>query len=343
MSKLEEEHKINEVKQEEFETRRNLKEREYVSKRLTYEVHVEQVAKLRQPTPSSDDPPIDNRLLIERFLKDIRDLARDVKKFKSQMDAIQTRLRYFEERKQELIKMRQESQRITREAQVALEEKILKENQFHRLKRCREILRQIYKCRTINDLPQKIFYNLPVKNKHPAEKDQEDELSRACHLISKTIGRDWNRLYWQLPFHPTRGQEELAKDIKSIDQKYQRGDVCQQQAMAAFHKWRRFHTRAKLDDLLQAVQKIRRLDLIQSLERNVLKPKHLLNVDSVEIDPRKKEIEDLNRKLTRLFDKMRTGAISSHDTYVYSTIGLDPLRPVTSLMIFFGSPLYFAF
>jgi hypothetical protein len=99
--------------------------------------------------------------------------------------------------------------------------------------------------------------------------------------------------------------------------------------MAAFHKWRRFHTRAKLDDLVQAVQQIRRLDLIQSLERDVLKPTHLLNVDSVEIDPRRKEIEDLNRKLTRLFDKMRTGAISSHDTYVFSTIGLDPVRPVT--------------
>jgi hypothetical protein len=54
-----------------------------------------------------------------------------------------------------------------------------------------------------------------------------DDLSRALRIISKSIGRDWNRLYWQLPFHPARGQEELSKDIKHIDEKYQRGHVYQ--------------------------------------------------------------------------------------------------------------------
>lgn len=45
--------------------------------------------------------------------------------------------------------------------------------------------------------------------------------------MSKYIGREWKRLYWQLPFFPMRGQEELAKDIKNVDEKYQRGDVYQ--------------------------------------------------------------------------------------------------------------------
>lgn len=81
------------------------------------------------------------------------------------------------------------------------------------------------------------------------------------------------------------------------------------------------------------------------VERRILKPKRLLNVDQEEIDPRKKEIEDLNRKLNRLFDKMRTGAITTRDTYVYSTIGLDPLRPVRicSLLICTFSCLYKSF
>ncbi len=52
-----------------------------------------------------------------------------------------------------------------------------------------------------------------------------DELSKAIRLTSKYIGRDWNRLYWQLPFHPSRGQEEVSKDINHIDDKYHRGDV----------------------------------------------------------------------------------------------------------------------
>lgn len=98
--------------------------------------------------------------------------------------------------------------------------------------------------------------------------------------------------------------------------------------MEALSKWRRFHTRAKLNDLLQALKTIRRFDVVQMIERRILKTKQLTTEVVEEIDPRKKEIEDLNRKLNRLFDKIRTGVITTHDTYVYSTIGLDPLKPV---------------
>ncbi len=89
-----------------------------------------------------------------------------------------------------------------------------------------------------------------------------------------------------------------------------------------------------MDDLVHGLEKIRRLDIIELIEGQILKPKRLLNVVHQEIDPRKQEIEDLNGKLNRLFDKIRTGAISSHDTYVYSTIGLDPLRPVRISSLF---------
>ena len=98
--------------------------------------------------------------------------------------------------------------------------------------------------------------------------------------------------------------------------------------MDALMKWRRFHTRAKLSDLMQALKSIRRLDLVQMIERRILKSKQVVADEEEEIDPRRKEIEDLNRKLNRLFDKIRSGVITTHDTYVYSTIGLDPLKPV---------------
>jgi hypothetical protein len=70
------------------------------------------------------------------------------------------------------------------------------------------------------------------------------------------------------------------------------------------------------------------MDVVELIEKQLLKPKRILNIVQEEIDPRKKEIEDLNQKLNKLFDKIRTGVIISHDTYVYSTIGLYPLRPV---------------
>ena len=52
-----------------------------------------------------------------------------------------------------------------------------------------------------------------------------DDLSKAIRLIAKYIGRDWSRLYWQLPFYPSRGHEEVSRDINHIDDKYHRGDV----------------------------------------------------------------------------------------------------------------------
>jgi len=96
----------------------------------------------------------------------------------------------------------------------------------------------------------------------------------------------------------------------------------------ALNKWRRFHTRAKIADLIQSLRDIHRLDIIQLINQRILKPKQPLTDEKEEIDERKQEIENLNRKLNRLFEKIRTGVIATHDTYVYSTIGLDPLEPV---------------
>ncbi|CAF4037851.1 unnamed protein product [Rotaria magnacalcarata] len=327
LKKLENENAINEKKYDEFETRLNIKEREYISKRLTHEVYEEQLQKLLKQSHDEQDS-IGHNLAVGRFQQDIKQLSRELPKLKSQVEAFQTRINLFQKRKDELIEMRIESKKLDKEIQVVLEDKILKENYFNRIQHCRDIMRDIYKCRKTNDLPQKIFYDLPVHNKHSGE-NEEDELSKAFRLISKSIGRDWNRLYWQLPFYPTRGQEELSKDIKHVDEKYQRGDVFQDQAMEALNKWRRFHTRAKVDDLIHGLEQIRRFDILQLIERRIIKPKHLLNMDQQEIDPRKNEIDNLNRKLNRLFDKMRSGIITSRETYVYSTIGLDPLRSST--------------
>jgi hypothetical protein len=54
-----------------------------------------------------------------------------------------------------------------------------------------------------------------------------DDIAKACRLISLSIGHDWTRLYWQLPFYPVRGQEELLNDIQNIHETYRRGDVLQ--------------------------------------------------------------------------------------------------------------------
>jgi predicted translin family RNA/ssDNA-binding protein len=114
---------------------------------------------------------VDNHLSIDRFQQDIKQLSKELPKLKSQVDVIQTRMHFFQQRKQELIEMRNESKKFEQEIQVALEDKILKENHFNRIRNCRDIIRNIYKCRKTNDLPQKIFYDLPVKSKHTGENE----------------------------------------------------------------------------------------------------------------------------------------------------------------------------
>ena len=112
---------------------------------------------------------IDNRLSIERFQQEIKQFTKELPKLKLQMDAMQRRIEFFKRRKQELLTMRAKYKKLEHEAQLALEDKILKENELNRIVSCRQVIRHIYKCRSTNDLPQKIFYALPIKSKHSSE------------------------------------------------------------------------------------------------------------------------------------------------------------------------------
>jgi len=144
----------------------NSKERELISKRLTSEVYEEQLTKLQK---SSVDDTTDNRLAIERFQQDLKQLAKELPRLKFQIDTLQTRINAFNQRKTDLIDMRKELKKFEHETQMIFEEKILKENHLNRMKNCRDLIRNIHKCRTTDDLPQKIFYDLPVKCKENEE------------------------------------------------------------------------------------------------------------------------------------------------------------------------------
>ena len=170
LDKAEEENRVNRKKTDELEDRLNNKEREYLSKRLTNEVYEDQLKKMLRETEENQDG-FDNHLSIERFQQEIRQFNKDLPKLKSQIEAIQTRMEFFKSKKQELIEMRAECKKLEYEAQLALEEKVLKENEFQRVTNAREILRTINKCRSANDLPVKIFYSLSVHPRNSPEND----------------------------------------------------------------------------------------------------------------------------------------------------------------------------
>ena len=165
MNKGEQENEINEKKVFELEERLNEKEREYLSKRLTFEVYEDQLKKLLDNVEQVHDE-FDQTLSIEKFQLEVKQLSKELPKLKTQIDSIQNRLNYFQEKKRELIEMRNEFKQMEKNVQHALEEKLLKENEFIRVTNARQILQRIEKCRGSNDLALKIFYELPMDPKH---------------------------------------------------------------------------------------------------------------------------------------------------------------------------------
>ena len=185
LTKAEQENDVNQKKVDELEERLNNKEREYLSKRLTFEVYEDQLKRMLQAAEEMADG-LDNHVSIERFQQEIKQFSKELPKLKSQIDAIQGRIAFFQQRKNELLLMRDEYKKLEYDVQLALEEKILKENEFNRLITCRETIRNIYKCRSTNDLPQKIFYALPVRSKHTGETEEgmtDEEEEECCSSI----------------------------------------------------------------------------------------------------------------------------------------------------------------
>jgi hypothetical protein len=178
LNKLEQEKEIKERKHQEFETCFHLKEREYSSKYLTYEVYVRDFHKLLRQSDDVKTHP----LLIKRFQNDIKQFSEELPKLKSQVNTVQGRVDYFQQRKQQLIEMHNDNKKLDHVIQLALEERIRKENHFNRVAKCRDILRNIYKCRKSNDLIKKIFYDLPIRTKLNGKNENGKSEEKNCMI-----------------------------------------------------------------------------------------------------------------------------------------------------------------
>ena len=90
-------------------------------------------------------------------------------------------------------------------------------------------------------------------------------LDKACERVVRHIDEDWMQLYRNLPFFPKRGAHVIESDISSITAEGARGpksDVIR----VALNRWRRHHTRARVDDLKQGLKAIKRNDVLKEIE-----------------------------------------------------------------------------
>lgn len=83
---------------------------------------------------------------------------------------------------------------------------------------------------------------------------------------------DWPALYRALPFHPPRGVNTIDQDIADIAVMSSRLGA-DQVALRALNRWRRYHTRAKIDDLVTTLKKIKRHDIAQAIHDEINPPR----------------------------------------------------------------------
>jgi hypothetical protein len=90
-------------------------------------------------------------------------------------------------------------------------------------------------------------------------------MREACKIISNRIERDWVSLYRALPFYPQRGAETIEHDIVELRESGARASVSWT-SRQALERWRRYHTRANVEDLRQALRIIKRADVLKALD-----------------------------------------------------------------------------
>lgn len=111
-----------------------------------------------------------------------------------------------------------------------------------------------------------------------------DTLTKACFSISRHNDLEWMDLYRELPFFPMRGKQTIEKDISAISADSARG-TRENRTLIALNRWRRHHTRAKAEDIMEALRKIKRLDMLEEVDKVVNPPKVVEEVKESYVPP----------------------------------------------------------
>ncbi|XP_046347125.2 uncharacterized protein LOC124127798 [Haliotis rufescens] len=198
-------------------------------------------------------PAIDRKLGdINKKMAWIREKQEKARQRSSQLEDAKTDLRH--------------AKKTARKAEVELE----------RVETCLTKVKDIHRIKTSPETLKKIFHKLPFTPRKLNASKKTDKLERACRITAAWVEGDWVKLYRSLPFYPARGEETVGADIDNIFKTYMRHTV-EEQAKQALCRWRRMHTRAKLEDLVDTLHEIRRRDIVDKIEEdfNARKKPHI--------------------------------------------------------------------
>lgn len=180
---------------------------------------------------------------------------------KRQMAAVQYKLEWMTQKQAHVNKISKEIKDMSKELVDIKIDREKREAEFEQLEKALETARRIHRYKTSTDITEKIFFSLPIGNKNKGQ----DKLAKVCEVVSDYIDQDWMLLYRRLPFHPKRGSHTIEKDISDVSIERARGPI-ENKAAEALKRWRRHHTRAKASDIIDALKRIRRHDVVHRIE-----------------------------------------------------------------------------
>lgn len=106
-----------------------------------------------------------------------------------------------------------------------------------------------------------------------------DVFDKACFVVAIGISRDWPVLYRVLPFHPPRGLATIDQDIFELLDREARGGK-EHLARLALDRWRRNHSKAKIEDLAVALGRMHREDVARQMYAHVTPKKPEVAVET---------------------------------------------------------------
>ncbi|WAQ94954.1 hypothetical protein MAR_007425 [Mya arenaria] len=222
---------------------------------------------------------LDSFKQVERDITELNDkkpvFNRRLEDINKKLETINERKQQMTQREHHVIDTKAEVKRLKKEfRKCEVEQERIEGN----LSRLREILR--YK--TAPEVLKKIFHGMPLTARHVVNKGKRplmDKLERSCKITASNIDHDWCKLYRALPFHPPRGEETISNDIDEINKEYMR-TLSEEMCRQSLWRWRRMHTRASLEDLKKALLSIRRKDIIDLIEEDIMRRASKPNIPS---------------------------------------------------------------
>ncbi|CAD5124104.1 DgyrCDS12406 [Dimorphilus gyrociliatus] len=226
-----------------------------------------------------------------KLTKDLRDLKHELPDVKRSIAGCNLKLNWITTKRDSLLSERQLCKQLNNELEEMIEQRIKYELEYHDVIGSLELAKKIYLYKTCPDSINKIFHQQPVEVNYarlPGKRSEDDPFEKACNIVCMTINTDWPQLYRSLPFAPTRGRLTLDRDIEEFTERESRKGN-DERARYALNRWRRYHTRAKLDDLMEGLNGCGRADIAQNIN-SILYPKDDEEIDDFE-DPAYKIVE----------------------------------------------------